>query len=116
MGGLGQFAALRGGLARKREGVFEEGFDTPMHTMEVARKQSTPKLAKKKNISYTLIRTCTYAYQGIRNVRFSEILACFVFLLPPFRDSPFYLITDELRNIHLHHIHNFFRSMDSRET
>ena len=55
MGGLGQFAALRmggggggGSLARKKEGVFEEGIDTPMHTMEVARKQSTPKLAKKR--------------------------------------------------------------------
>ena len=28
--------------------------------------------------------------------RFSGNLAYFVFLLPPFRDSPFYLITDEL--------------------
>ena len=34
-------------------------------------------------------------YQGVRNVHFSEILACFVFLLPPFWDSPFCLITDE---------------------
>ena len=37
-----------------------------------------------------------YAYQGLRNVRFSENLACFVFLLPPFWDSPFYFITDKL--------------------
>ena len=29
------------------------------------------------------------------NVPFSENLACFTFLLPPFSDSPFCLITDE---------------------
>ena len=32
------------------------------------------------------------AYQGVRNVRFLENLACFVFLLPPFWDSPFCLL------------------------
>ena len=36
------------------------------------------------------------AYQGIRNVRFSENLACFFFMKHPFWDSPFCLITDEL--------------------
>ena len=41
-----------------------------------------------------LVRMC--AYQGVRNVRFSENLGCFVFLKHPFWDSPFYLITDEL--------------------
>ena len=40
-------------------------------------------------------RTC--AYQGVRNVCFSENLACFVFLKHPFWDSPFCLITDEKR-------------------
>ena len=35
-------------------------------------------------------------YQGVRNVRFSENLMCFVFLKHPFRDLPFCLITDEL--------------------
>ena len=40
----------------------------------------------------------TCAYQGVKNVRFSENLACFVFLLPPFWDSPFYHITDDLRD------------------
>ena len=35
---------------------------------------------RKTNISYPLIRTRTCAYQGVRNVRFSENLACFVFL------------------------------------
>ena len=31
-------------------------------------------------ISYPLTRTLTCAYQGVRNNRFSENLACFVFL------------------------------------
>ena len=39
-------------------------------------------------------RTC--AYQGVRNVRFSEDLASFVFLKHLFWDSSFRLITDEL--------------------
>ena len=33
-----------------------------------------------------------FAYQGIRNIRFSENLVCFVFLKHPFWDSPFYLL------------------------
>ena len=37
----------------------------------------------------------TYAYQGVRNVCFSEILACFAFLKHSFWDSPFCLITDD---------------------
>ena len=36
------------------------------------------------------------AYQRIRNVRFLENLACFVFLKHPFWDSPFWLISDNL--------------------
>ena len=39
---------------------------------------------------------CAYIYQGVRNVRFSENLACFVFLKHPFWDSPYCLITDVL--------------------
>ena len=50
---------------------------------------------RKTNISYPLIRTRMCAYQGGRNVRFSENLASFVFLKHPFWDSPFCLITDE---------------------
>ena len=50
---------------------------------------------RKANISYPLIRTPTCVYQGIKNVCFSESLACFVFLKHPFLDSPFCLITDE---------------------
>ena len=52
---------------------------------------------RKTNISYPLIRTRKCAYQGVRNVRFSENLACSAFLLPPFWDSPFCLITDEIQ-------------------
>ena len=37
---------------------------------------------RKTNIFYLLIRTHTY--QGVRNVCFSEILACFAFLKNPF--------------------------------
>ena len=43
---------------------------------------------RKTNISYPLM--------GVRNVRFSENLACFVFVKHPFWDSPFCLITDAL--------------------
>ena len=63
--------------------------------MEVTRKQSTPKVPKAK-LSYHQIHTCTWAYQGVRNVGFSENLMCFVFLLPSSWVSSFCLITDEL--------------------
>ena len=43
---------------------------------------------------YAHVRTC--AYQGVRNVRFLENLAYFIFLKHPFWDSPFCLITDQL--------------------
>ena len=36
------------------------------------------------------------AYQGVRNVSFSENLECFAFLLPPFWDSPFCFITGKV--------------------
>ena len=45
---------------------------------------------RKTNISYPLC-----AYQGVRNIRFSEIVACFVFLKHPFWDSSFWLITED---------------------
>ena len=51
---------------------------------------------RKTNISYPLICTRTCAYQGVRNVCFSENLTCFVFLKHPFWYSRFCLITDEL--------------------
>ena len=40
------------------------------------------------------VRIC--AYQRVRNVRFSENLPCFLFLLSSFLDSPFCLITDNI--------------------
>ena len=52
-------------------------------------------IIRKTNISYPLIRTRTCACQGLRNVRFSEKLACFVFFKNQFWDSPFCLITNE---------------------
>ena len=50
----------------------------------------------KMNISYPLIHTRTCAYQGVKNVCFSENLACFVFLKHRFWDSSFCFITDEV--------------------
>ena len=41
----------------------------------------------------------TCAYQWVRNVRCLENLVCFPFLLHPFRDSPFCLITDEVEKV-----------------
>ena len=46
---------------------------------------------RKTNISYPLIRTRTSAYQEVKNVCFSEILACFAFLKHPrFAFLPYY--------------------------
>ena len=47
---------------------------------------------RKTNISFLLIRARTCAYQGVRNVRFSENLACFVFLEHPIEIRPFALL------------------------
>ena len=38
-------------------------------------------------------------FYPLRNVRFSENLTCFVFLKHAFGDSPFYLITVNLRTV-----------------
>ena len=51
---------------------------------------------RKTNISYSLIRTLRCAYQGVRNVCFSENLMCFVFLKHPFWDSSFCFITVDI--------------------
>ena len=55
---------------------------------------------RKTNIPYPQISTRTCAYQGVRNVRFSDNLACFVFLNHLFWDSLFCLITDEFYENH----------------
>ena len=47
---------------------------------------------RKTNISYPLTCTRTCAYQGVRNVRFFENLACFVFLKHLFEIRPFALL------------------------
>ena len=39
---------------------------------------------RKTNISYPLVRTRLCAYQGVRNVSFTENLACVAFLKHPF--------------------------------
>ena len=59
----------------------------------ISRKQSTPFIFQKTNISYNLIRTRTCAYQWVRNICFSENLACFII-------RRFGLITDDMRDIY----------------
>ena len=46
----------------------------------VLQENKARQIFQKTNISYPLIRTPSCAYQGVRNVRFSENLACFFFL------------------------------------
>ena len=58
----------------------------------VPRKQSMQNFPKNKHFLPPW-----YAHQGVRNVRFSGNLACFVFMKHSFWDSPFCLITDESR-------------------
>ena len=62
---------------------------------EVTRKQRTP-IFRKIDFFLSLIRTRRCAYQVVRNVRFPKNLAYFVFSLPPFSDSPFCPITNEM--------------------
>ena len=42
------------------------------------------------------------AYQGLRNVRFSKHLACFVSLLPPFEIRLFALLPTNCLQLHSH--------------
>ena len=51
---------------------------------QVLKENKACQIFQKTNISYPLIRTRTCAYQRVRNVHFSENLACFVFLQHPF--------------------------------
>ena len=64
------------------------------------KKTKHTKFSEKTNISYSQIRARTCAYQAVRNVRFLENFACFVFcfvfLKHPFWDLPFCFITDQL--------------------
>ena len=52
-----------------------------------------------KQTFLTPISTRTCAYHGAKTVRFSEKLACFVFLKHPFWDSPLCLITVRTRGL-----------------
>ena len=55
----------------------------------ILKENKARRIFRKTNI-YPLIRTRTY--QGVRNVRFSENLACFVFLNTRFKIQPFALL------------------------
>ena len=57
-------------------------------------KQSTPNFPKNEHF---LPLDTHVRFRGLRNVRSSENLACFVFLKHPFWNSPFCLITDEIQ-------------------
>ena len=46
----------------------------------VLQKNKACQIFRKMNDSYPLIHTHTYAYQGVRNVRFPENLVFFVFV------------------------------------
>ena len=63
-------------------------------------KTKARQIFRKTNISYPLIRTRASAYQGVRNIRFSENLACFCFFETPvlrFTLLPYYRQTTKLR-------------------
>ena len=63
---------------------------------ECFKKTKNAKFSEKRTFLttwYAHVRTC--AYLGVRNVRFSENLAWFVFLKHPFWHLPFCLITEE---------------------
>ena len=80
-------------IGNKAKGESQHGGNT---------KTKHAKFSEKINFSYLLIHTRTYAYHGVRNVRFSENLACIIFLLPPFWDLPFCLINDKVRSTIVH--------------
>ena len=69
---LSNHPQLAGNKAKGRisKGVFQEN--------------NARQIFRKTNISNPLIRRRTWANEGVRNVRFSENLACFVFLKHPF--------------------------------
>ena len=88
----------------KKSGLHEGAVSNDLHIVgnkakewiskRVFQENKARQIFRKTNISYPLIRTRTCAYQGVRNVCFSENLTCFVFLEHPFWDLPFCLITD----------------------
>ena len=53
------------------------------------------KFSEKLIFRTPLTRTSTCVHQGVRKVCYSENLVCFIFLLPPFLDSLYCLLTGE---------------------
>ena len=60
----------------------------------------------KSDFSYPLIRTRTCTYQGVKYARFSESLACFVYLKYPFWNSPFCLFAGVKKKLCIAYILN----------
>ena len=61
------------------------------------KKTKQAKFFRKRKFSYLLIRTCTCAYLGVRNVCFSEKFGLLCFLVTPVLKFPFCLIADDKR-------------------
>ena len=61
----------------------------------VLQENKARQIFRKTNIFAPWYAHARVPYQGVKNVRFSENLACFVLLKHPFWDSPFCLITDD---------------------
>ena len=92
-------------------------------------KNKAHQIIRKTNISYPLIHTRTSAYQGVRNVCFSQNLACFVFFVTPvlrFTFLPYYrrfadetsmfnfiLLSIPLENIRQNHGKNIWKKSTS---
>ena len=68
IGGIGQFADLRGGLAKRRWVVFLREVDTPMRTMSTKNKNLN---SHKKGCNSTFYAICYQCYIFIRpeNIR-----------------------------------------------
>ena len=65
----------------------------------VFQENKAQQIFKKSNVSFTLIHTRRCAYQGVRNVHFSENLSCFVFLKTHFEIHPFALLPTVLSGV-----------------
>ena len=68
-------------LGDKKQGIIVGNKAKERISKRVFQEKKARQIFRKTNISYPLIRS---KYQGVRNVRFSESLACFVFLTHPF--------------------------------
>ena len=82
---------------------------------QIWKKTKHTNIFRKRNVFYPLIiPTCTY--QWVRNIRFSENLACFVFLKHPFWDLHFCLITDQLNIEETYIITNLIKHIPNKDT